>query len=43
MAVDRVYIMVYTVIQGDCNFIEKEQAFEDRFITRINLSKYDVP
>ena len=32
-----------TAIQGDCNFIEKGQPFEDRFITHIDLSKYDVP
>ena len=32
-----------TAIQGDCNFLEKGQSFEDRFITRIDLSEYDVP
>ena len=31
-----------TAIQGDCSFIEKGEPFEDRFITRIDLSEYDV-
>ena len=28
-------------IQGDCNFIEKGEQFQEKFITSIKLSKYD--
>lgn len=30
-----------TAIQGDCNFVEKGELFQDKFITKINLSKYN--
>ncbi len=29
-------------IQGDCNFVEKGEQFQDKFITNIDLSKYDM-
>ena len=28
-------------IQGDCNFVEKREPFQDKFITAIDLSKYN--
>ena len=30
------------VIQGDCDFIEKGDTFQDKFITNIDLSKYRI-
>lgn len=29
-------------IQGDCNFVEKGEQFQDKFITRIDVSKYSI-
>lgn len=29
-------------IQGDCNFIENGESFQDKFITNIDLSKYNM-
>ena len=31
-----------TAIQGDCGFIEKGERFQDRFITHLDLSRYNV-
>ena len=32
-----------TAIQGDCHFVEKGESFQERFITHIDLSGYNVP